>query len=128
MRPFLPPPARFVLAALGILVGLSACGSSSSTASSAAATSTTAAGSAASATASSSPAGSKVSANTASAAELTAALTANGVPNAARWTKEIQEYRPYPADDPTLARLRQNLEKYQPGDDVMTKILGSLVP
>jgi hypothetical protein len=72
--------------------------------------------------------GAKVSANTASTAEITAALTAAGVTNAARWTKEIEEYRPYAADDPTMASLRKNLAKYNPSPDQLEKIIGVLQP
>lgn len=70
----------------------------------------------------------KVSANTASEEELKAALEAAGVPNAAKWVDEIVEYRPYPADDPTLARLRQKIAKYNPGPDVIEKIVSVLTP
>jgi hypothetical protein len=68
----------------------------------------------------------KVDANKASIDELTAALTANGVPNAARWAREVDEYRPYPTNDPNLAKLRQNLAKYNPGQDVVDKIVATL--
>jgi outer membrane PBP1 activator LpoA protein len=115
-------PVRHLLTAVALAAALSACGSSGSGTSTEASTTTPAAA------ASTIQGATKVSANTASQAEIVAALTANGVPNAARWAKEVEEYRPYPKDDPTLARLRQNLEKYKPGDDVMTKILGSLTP
>jgi hypothetical protein len=65
-------------------------------------------------------------ANTASKDELVAALTAHGVPSASRWANEIEEYRPYPTDDPSLAKLKQNLAKYNPGDDVLAGIIASL--
>lgn len=70
----------------------------------------------------------KVSANTATTAELVAALTAAGVPNADKWAGEIEEYRPYDASDQTLARLRTELEKYNPGEDVLDAILSVLQP
>jgi len=68
----------------------------------------------------------KVNANTASQAEIAQALTSNGVPNGARWAGEVVEYRPYPTDDPTLAKLRQNLAKYNPGPGVVDQIVASL--
>ncbi len=70
----------------------------------------------------------KVSANTASSAEIQAALLANGVPNPANWTREVIEYRPYPADDANLTKLRQNLAKYNPGPGVVDAIVTALKP
>jgi hypothetical protein len=82
----------------------------------------------ASASASPVAAGSKVNPNTASIPDIQAALEANGVPNAARWAREVDEYKPYPADDPNMAKLRQNLAKYNPAPDVVDKIVASLAP
>ncbi|MFN8633319.1 MAG: hypothetical protein U0893_05640 [Chloroflexota bacterium] len=59
-------------------------------------------------------------------AEIQAALEANGVPNAARWAREVDEYRPYPTDDPGFAKLRRELAKYNPAPDVVEKIVASL--
>ena len=70
--------------------------------------------SAAAATATSQP-GAKVSANTASETDIASALSTAGVSNAERWAKEVVEYRPYPADDPNMTKLRDNLAKYNPG-------------
>ena len=70
----------------------------------------------------------KVSANTATTDELVAALTAAGVPNAAKWADEIEEYRPYDASDTALSKLRSELEKYNPGEDVLAAILSVLQP
>jgi hypothetical protein len=67
-----------------------------------------------------------VNANTASVDQLQAALQAAGVPNADRWAREVDEYRPYPTDDPTFAKLRQNLAKYNPSPDVVEKIISAL--
>ena len=72
------------------------------------------------------PATQKVNANTASQAEVAQALTANGVPNASRWAVEVVEYRPYPTDDPSLAKLRQELAKYNPAPGVTDEIVASL--
>jgi hypothetical protein len=70
----------------------------------------------------------KVSANTASEEEITAALTAAGVSNPGRWAEEVVEYRPYPADDPNLTKLRDNLAKYNPGQETVDKIVSALQP
>lgn len=72
--------------------------------------------------------GAKVSANSGSADEIAAALTAAGVQNAERWTREVMEYRPYDTADPSLASLRQELLKYNPAPDQLEKILGALTP
>jgi competence protein ComEA len=68
----------------------------------------------------------KVDANTASVAELQAAFESNGIPQAARWAREVEEYRPYPTNDLTFGKLRQNLAKYNPAPDVLEKIIASL--
>ena len=68
----------------------------------------------------------KVSANDASEAELVAALTAAGVENPDKWAKEVQEYRPYPIDDPGFTKLRGELAKYNPGPGVVDKIVSAL--
>lgn len=70
----------------------------------------------------------KVSANTASEAEIASALAAAGVPNADRWAREVTEYRPYLTDDPTLAKLQDNLAKYQPDAATLQGILSALEP
>ena len=70
----------------------------------------------------------RVSANSASESEIAAALTAAGVPNGARWAKEVVEYRPYPTNDPTLKRLQDNLAKYNPGAATLAAILATLQP
>jgi hypothetical protein len=88
------------------------------------ATATTSSGN--TATTAASRAGTKVNANAASSAEIQKALEDAGVPNAARWTKEVLEYRPYPSDDPTLATLKKELQKYNPSADTLAKILGAL--
>src|SRR5215217_2976229 len=61
----------------------------------------------------------KVNANTASVPELQAAFEAAGVTNAARWAREVDEYRPYPTNDSNFAKLRQELAKYNPSADTV---------
>jgi membrane-bound lytic murein transglycosylase B len=68
----------------------------------------------------------KVNANTASKAELTAAFQAAGIPSPDRWAQEVTEYRPYPTDDPTFAKLRSNLAKYKPAPGVVDQIVATL--
>jgi hypothetical protein len=68
----------------------------------------------------------KASANDATAAQLLAAFEAGGVPNASRWVREVEEYRPYPTDDPTFAKLKSNLAKYNPSADTLSRILAAL--
>ena len=73
-------------------------------------------------------AGAKVSANTASEDEIAAALETAGVSNAGRWAEEVVEYRPYPPDDANLTKLRENLAKYNPGQETTDKIVSALTP
>jgi hypothetical protein len=79
-------------------------------------------------TASGDPANAKVSANTASDGEIESALKAAGVSNPGRWAHEVVEYRPYPMDDPNLQKLRDNLAKYNPGEETVDKIVSALTP
>jgi DNA uptake protein ComE-like DNA-binding protein len=93
-----------------------------------AATTMTTAGAAGGSGATTAATAAKVSANNASEAELVAALTAAGVSNAQRWAGEIAEYRPYDTGDASLAKLRKELSKYNPGADTLNKILSVLQP
>jgi len=118
-----------------LTLGLVACGGSSTTsgatdsATSAVGSATSAADSAASgAPGSASSAGTKVSANTASEDEIAAALKSAGVSDPERWAEEVVEYRPYPTDDPDLTKLRENLEKYNPGQETIDQIVSALTP
>jgi hypothetical protein len=122
---------RYVLNVLtAAAIALAACGGaasgglSSATATTRVATATPASTSTAAATAASTA--TKASANNATAAQLQAAFEAGGVPNASRWVIEVQEYRPYPVDDPTFAKLKSNLAKYNPSADTLSRILASL--
>jgi hypothetical protein len=110
---------------VGLAIFVAGCGGST-TASDSSSSATTQA--TASATASADPAGAKVSANTASDKEIEAALAAAGVSNAGRWSHEVVEYRPYPMDDPNLQKLRDNLAKYNPGEETVDKIVSALKP
>jgi hypothetical protein len=92
----------------------------------AAASPVAAAGSPAAAAQASPAASAKVSANDASIAQLQQAFEAAGIPNAARWAREVDEYRPYPTNDPGFAKLRQELSKYNPSPDVLEKIIATL--
>ncbi len=68
----------------------------------------------------------QVSANNATVAEMTAAFEQNGIANAQRWAREVEEYRPYDVSDPTMASLRQELAKYNPAAGVVDDIVASL--
>ena len=68
----------------------------------------------------------KVSANNATRAQLQATFEAAGIPAAAQWAKEVEEYRPYSASDPGFAKLRQELAKYNPAAGVVDKIIATL--
>jgi hypothetical protein len=68
----------------------------------------------------------KVSANGATNEQLIAAFTAAGIPNPSSWAREVQEYRPYDTSDTNLAKLRQNLVKYNPAAGVVDKIVATL--
>ena len=87
---------------------------------------TTATASASSDTAAATSTIAKVSANNATNAQLVSALTAAGVPNASSWAREVQEYRPYDANDTNLTKLRQNLVKYNPAPGVVDNIVSAL--
>lgn len=122
---------RVLTALIAAAVTLAACGGAASppasnanataTASSTAAPATTSA-----ATTTTASSATRASANNATAAQLQAAFEAAGVPNASRWIIEVQEYRPYPTDDPTFAKLKSNLAKYNPSADTLGRILAAL--
>jgi hypothetical protein len=113
-------------AACSLALGLAACSSGSTPSAPSAATApTTSSGATGTAPAASAA---KVSANTASEDEIAAALESAGVSNPEKWAEEVVEYRPYPADDPNLTTLRENLAKYNPGQETTDKIVSALTP
>jgi hypothetical protein len=59
---------------------------------------------------------------------MTAAFQTAGIANAQRWAQEVEEYRPYPANDPNFAKLRQNLAKYNPAPGVVDALIATLQP
>jgi hypothetical protein len=117
-----------------IALGVAGCGSdpepsAGSSSAPAPASSSSAAGSDATDSAGAAPTtATTVSANTASEEEIAAALDDAGVSNADRWAAEVVEYRPYPTDDPDLTKLRDNLAKYNPGEETTDKIVSALTP
>ena len=128
-------------AATLLAVCLAACGGSTTTSDAATAPSTTTTPAPSSSAGTDSPVGTdsaaagattsavtKVSANTASEDEIAAALQRAGVSNAERWAEQVVEYRPYPADDPNLTKLREELAKYNPGQETTDKIVSALTP
>lgn len=116
--------AAVILSACGSAANSDASNATATTRVAATSASTTSAPSAAAAAASTTT--TKASANNATAAQLQAAFEAGGVPNASRWVVEVQEYRPYPVDDPTFAKLKSNLAKYNPSADTLGRILAAL--
>ena len=70
--------------------------------------------------------GAKVSANNASKADLQAAFEHAEISNAAKWAREVEEYRPYPEDDPNFNKLRGELAKYNPGSGIVDRIVAEL--
>ncbi|SEN73795.1 hypothetical protein [Nonomuraea pusilla] len=114
------------VAAVALLAGVSvtACGASGGDAATGGGTAATSAAGASGGAAQSG----KVSANTASESEIAAALKAAGVDNADRWAHEVIEYRPYAAGDANLTSLRDNLAKYNPGEETVNEIVSALTP
>jgi hypothetical protein len=114
-----------------LALALAACGGSTTptgSAPAAAPTGSAPAAAPAGGTGSSGSSATKVSANTASEEEVTAALESAGVSNPQKWAHEVVEYRPYPADDPNLTALREKLAKYNPGQETTDKIVSALTP
>lgn len=127
MHPSAKPAAACIVLVAGL--ALTACGDDGDSKSAASTTSTTVPTTASTtATTGAAAQSAKVSANTASQADLVKAMEGVGVSNADRWAKEVEEYRPYPASDPSLAELRSKLAKYNPGPGVVDKIVSALEP
>ena len=135
--PIITARLAMICAAALLALGLAACGGSTTTPSSTApaappaptsgaATGTPTNGS--ETNNASTSAGTKVSANTASEDEIATALTNAGVSNPERWAEEVVEYRPYPTDDPNLTKLREELAKYNPGQQTIDQIVSALTP
>lgn len=116
------PALKLTAAALAAAFALTACSSASP--------GTVSSGTVSPGTASSGTAATagRVSANTADEGQIAAALKGAGVSNPERWAREVMEYRPYAADDPDLKSLRQNLAKYNPGQETVDKIVSALTP
>jgi hypothetical protein len=127
----MPTHHRIAVFAFAITSFLAACSgpaAGSPAATSGAATSSPAVDASGAAASPDTTASGRVSANTATNAELVAALTAAGVPNADRWAREIEEYRPYDTADTTLQKLQDNLAKYDPSAETLAGILAALQP
>ncbi len=124
--PSSPTPILAAISAAVVGVSLAACGGLTPTGSSAPAPA--AAVQYAAAPDEAAPSTAKVSANSASADDIATALKAAGVSSPKRWAAEVVEYRPYSNDDSDLAKLRQNLAKYNPGQPTVDKIVSTLRP
>ncbi|MBV9314990.1 MAG: hypothetical protein JO100_14955 [Pseudonocardia sp.] len=70
----------------------------------------------------------RVSANAASLDEIRQAFTQAGIADPNRWAQAVLDYRPYPADDSNLTKLRQNLAKYNVSPDTVDKMVSVLKP
>lgn len=117
-REILMTPNRPAVAVtLASVLALAACGSGTQAGTQASAPAT-------SATAASSGAGT-VNANSATVDELTQALSAAGVANPEKIAAEVEEYRPYTADD-LKTKLTQELAKYGLDDAQLAKVLSAL--
>ena len=117
------------IAGLLLVAGCGGAETQAEEAASSAASAAESAGESAGSSAASATAGAaKVSANEASETELVAAFTAAGVDNPDKWAEEVEEYRPYPTDDPNFTKLRDELAKYNPGPGVVDKIVSALEP
>ncbi len=130
----MPSSRKPVLAAIGAVVlgaSLAACGGSSAAGSSVAVPAAEVRYLAAPedpAPADPQPKVEKVSANTASEDAIATALKAAGVASPKRWAAEVVEYRPYATNDVGLAKLRENLAKYNPAQKTLDQILSTLLP
>jgi hypothetical protein len=63
--------------------------------------------------------------NTATTAQLTAALRSAGVENPDQWAHEVEEYRPYTAGN-LKSTLTKELGKYGISQDQLNRVLGAL--
>ncbi|MCA1694637.1 MAG: hypothetical protein LC749_07830, partial [Actinobacteria bacterium] len=125
IMPSSPSPVLVAIGAAVVGVSLAACGGSTPTGPSAA---SAAAVQYAAAPGEAAPSTARVSANSASEDDIATALKAAGVSSPKRWAAEVVEYRPYATDDSDLAKLRQNLVKYNPGQQTVDKIVSTLRP
>ena len=114
------------ISAVALVALLTGCGSSSASTSSAQDRATASSSTSSTSSTTAPTSGDKVSANDASIEELTAAFDAAGIAPADRWAREVDEYRPYPTNDPTMAKLRQELAKYNPSSELVDKIVAAL--
>jgi len=76
------------------------------------------------------PAGARdrVAIHTASQQDIAELLKANGVSNPGQWAQIVMAYRPYPPNDPTLAKLRRVLLQYHADPDTLARTLNALTP
>ena len=67
-----------------------------------------------------------LSANNATRAELQAGFEAAGISNTRQWAREVEEYRPYPEDDPDLTKLRTGLAEHNADPGIVDAIIALL--
>ena len=67
-----------------------------------------------------------LSANNATRAELQAGFEAAGISNPSLWACEVDEYRPYPEDDPDLTKLRTGLTEHNADPGIVDALFALL--
>jgi hypothetical protein len=70
----------------------------------------------------------RTSISTASQQDIAAGLRANNVKDPEHWAQVVMQNRPYPAEDPTLGKLRQTLMHSHAGPADTDKIINALRP
>jgi hypothetical protein len=60
--------------------------------------------------------------------DIAATLRSNGVDDPEHWAKVVTDHAPYPAEDPSLAKLRGVLEQERADPALTQKILDALSP
>lgn len=66
--------------------------------------------------------------SSASTKDIAATFRTNGVDDPEHWAKVVTDHQPYPADDPSLAKLRAVLEQERTDPALIQKILDLLSP
>jgi hypothetical protein len=70
----------------------------------------------------------RTSISTASQQDIAAGLRANNVDDPEHWAKVVIQNRPYPAEDPTLGKLRQALMHNHADPENTNRIINALRP
>jgi hypothetical protein len=73
-------------------------------------------------------AGARKSISTSSVKDIAATFRSNGIDDPEHWAKVVTDHQPYPADDPSLAKLRTVLQQEGADPALTQKILNLLAP